>query len=805
MFEYIKQLYTVIIDKLKFTNVVYISGETRIGKTYLVKNCMSRYSDSEYFKLYLKAYHNYNPSYSPFLLGLMKLDAFFETNREALLNILTSSENSKIKLLGEIIEYGRSFREKRFSQLNAMELSIINRINYYCNNRPLFLIIDDFEKWDKDSKELLNFFMTKEARENIPFLKSSKIIIISEDINTLYSLKEFASDLFSINIPNLNDEEVFIKELVLKNGKSNEHLYKMLFNISNGNPGIACDILQYIDNNSNEDISYIWNKPEYKTLITNVLDKRTYELNKKQPDFIQTIKAASVIGEIFNQLYLPDIIEENEFAINKILATAQKQQFIDIYENQNYIYNFFNKIIYQYFDENFNENKKEYHYKFAIAIKKFKPDDYYMQFHHLRASGKVFESLEVLTIYLVRQEFMGHLIDEELKKYLKENSSALFENYELFRNAIKEYHKDSLYNALNQLEYINPVSEVVLHERDYLKAFIIYDLGNKNDFDEAHDILLENFNILHNNSFDIWLRSSVLLYIFYVNRLCDFHQARLIEKRIVKEVASRYKYNPDLENTVQILNRNAGAIYSTEIALQKTLKSIKYFENNLSKEPVQYLMALTNYSGLLMVASDYQEGFRISKISIDLLHEHKIWIKDFYKIINNYVINGFLSDEINCIEALEIYEQLFTDTFLKDKVLLRNNYFYFKLCNGDTQGLLDEIYKLFKSDAVQKHNDYYIYLIGINTICIALINNNIQVAKLVFEKLNKIIPSICSREEYYIIQRYSVFEDIIYGKTNILKNVEDLENIFYDKLSVFSYDYPKRPYILTDQQFWSIF
>lgn len=77
---------------------------------------MSRYNDDEYFKLYLKAYKNCNSCYSPFSLGLMIFDVLLDAGRDALVDVLSSSENTNIKLLSEVIEYGRSFRAKRFSQ-----------------------------------------------------------------------------------------------------------------------------------------------------------------------------------------------------------------------------------------------------------------------------------------------------------------------------------------------------------------------------------------------------------------------------------------------------------------------------------------------------------------------------------------------------------------------------------------------------------------------------------------------------------------------------------------------------------------
>lgn len=134
-----------------------------------------------------------------------------------------------------------------------------------------------------------------------------------------------------------------------------------------------------------------------------------------------------------------------------------------------------------------------------------------------------------------------------------------------------------------------------------------------------------------------------------------------------------------------------------------------------------------------------------------------------------------------------------------------NNYYIFKLLHNELSNLYDQLENLFQAKAVQKHNDYYIYLTGINLICVALVLNQYQNAKKYFEKINKMVPSICSREEHYILMRYQVFEDIIYYNNTHFDNVYHLEKMFQKKMESCPYDYVKRPYILTDQQFWSFF
>lgn len=123
---------------------------------------------------------------------------------------------------------------------------------------------------------------------------------------------------------------------------------------------------------------------------------------------------------------------------------------------------------------------------------------------------------------------------------------------------------------------------------------------------------------------------------------------------------------------------------------------------------------------------------------------------------------------------------------------------------GQTDELMDKMSLLFHSEAVQKHNDYYIYLVGINYICIAIIMDNFSIARAIYNKLNMLIPAICINEEYIIKKRYSIYNEITLNTNLSFENLNSLEKYFDENLKEINSDYARKPYILTDQQFWSV-
>ena len=123
---------------------------------------------------------------------------------------------------------------------------------------------------------------------------------------------------------------------------------------------------------------------------------------------------------------------------------------------------------------------------------------------------------------------------------------------------------------------------------------------------------------------------------------------------------------------------------------------------------------------------------------------------------------------------------------------------------GLTDKLIDKIDLLFHSESVQKHNDYYIYLVGMNYICIAIIMGNFNIAQKIYNKLNTMIPAICINEEYIIKKRYSIYNEIIINQKVELTDFNSLEKYFQTNLVDVISDYARKPYILTDQQFWSV-
>lgn len=799
IFEYIKNYFNKALDHLKEENIIFLYGEPRIGKSYLAELCMGKFLETEFYKLHLRAYDGYNPNYYTFLLGLMHSDALYEIGKEIVADIVNDVDLKSVKVIGKLIEYGTSYKQKFFPYLNDSEISIINRISVHCKNRSLFLIVDDYEKWDDASKKLLSFFLTSDAKNTIPFLQNSKIIIIGENENCIDEIKTQIGDIVSINIKGFSSKEPFISEF-LRIKSSSENLAESLYQITNGNLGMAYDLGYYMDENPLTENAQL-GEIKAKKIFLSIIDKRIKSINGMLPQFATTIKAASIQGTLFEQKYLPGILEENEFVIERILSKAQQEHILELVTEKKAIYGFINNYTYQYFDEHYNEYRKEFHYKFACAAKKIHPSDYYTQYLHLRAAGKNIEAAENLVIYLICQKFKNNIVDSTLPDYIREISEDLYNNYLIISQGIDSYNSGLHKKALDTIELITPTSELIFWEKDYLTAYFIYDGWVYERSDEAKELLENNFQTLLNTNFDMWLRSSILLYIFYVNRLKSNSDARTVEKKIMKEIAKRYQDDASLEVIVQILNRNASALYSTEIALQKIEKSVAYFERYAYSLPLEYIYALTNYSGLLLIASDYNQGFLFAQKAIKFMSDKNIWIKDSGKIINNYIVNGVLSERINYNDAITIFKSLMDNMQSRKSILLTSNYYIFMALAGQTDELMDKMNLLFHSDAVQKHNDYYIYLVGINYICVAITMGNFRIAQDIYNKLNMMVPAICSNEEYIIKKRYNIFNKIILNTNLNFKNLKSLEVYFDESLGEINSNYARKPYILTDQQF----
>lgn len=802
IFEYIKNYFNIAMDFLRKEKIIFLYGEPRIGKSYLAELCMGKFVETEFYKLHLRAYDGYNPNYYTFLLGLMHSDALYEVGKEIVADIVNDVDLKSIKVIGKLIEYGTAYKQKFFPYLNDSEISIINRINVHCKNRSLFLIIDDYEKWDDASKKLLSFFLTSDAQNTIPFLQNSKIIIIGENENCIDEIKTQIGDIVSINIKGYSSKEPFISEFS-RIKSSSKNLAESLYQITNGNLGMAYDLGYYMEENTFTENMQL-GKVKAQKFFLSIIDKRIERIIGILPHFATTIKAASIQGRIFEPKYLPDILEENEFAIERMLSKAQQEHILELVAEKETIYGFINNYTYQYFDEHYNEYRKEFHYKFACAAKKIHPSDYYTQYLHLRAAGKNIEAAENLVIYLTSQKLKNDIVDNTLPSYLKEISEDLYNNYQIISQGIDSYNSGLHKEALDIIEFITPTSELIFLEKDYLTAYFIYDGWVYERSDEAKELLENNFQTLLDTNFDMWLRSSLLLYIFYANRLKNNSDARIVEKKIMKEIAKRYQDDASLEVIVQILNRNASALYSTEIALKKTEKSVAYFERYAYSLPLEYVYAVTNYSGLLLIASDYEQGFLFAQKAIKFMSDKNIWIKDSGKIINNYLVNGVLSEKINYNDAITILESLLDNMQSQKSILLLNNYYIFMALAGQTNELMDKMNLLFYSEVVQKHNDYYIYLVGINYICIAITMGNFSIAKDIYNKLNMMVPAICISEEYIIKKRYSVYNEIILNTNSNFKNLNSLEEYFDKSLEEINSDYARKPYILTDQQFWSV-
>lgn len=262
----------------------------------------------------------------------------------------------------------------------------------------------------------------------------------------------------------------------------------------------------------------------------------------------------------------------------------------------------------------------------------------------------------------------------------------------------------------------------------------------------------------------------------------------------------------------RIIERISPALYSNEIAYQKTKRSLNYFEKIKANYGKEYIMSLTNFIGVgiytigVVMDSDVSwDNFYLKACEgLDFLNNN--FVVNIYgipKLINNYILIGILSNNLQLWEGIELYNLLLSDeAYVPSKPLIICNQIILKFLRGDTTDILESMQELFSNT---DSHEYYHFIVGINYLNILITCNDYEKAKDIFNELDYLIPAISIMDKSYIIKHYNLLEKIISEKI-IFSSVKEYCHYFSSSIHPANVPYPdvwKNPYVFSDLQYWS--
>lgn len=794
--EYINELLLKEINS-STTNIYSIYGGIRSGKTYLLKSLRCSLNNDGYSVLLLSNDDiMFSDDYSIFHSGINEVNALSNFAKDAFSTIISTLSKTIGNLSNLLLKLDNYMLSHILFTLNDTELEIIKRIYSISEKRNLVILADNIDQWDNCSIDLLKKIIELKYHSDISAFKDLFVITTQTiDKNSLTFKEKISIEIKNILLTDFLNK-IENTNLALLSEEDKKNLYYM----TEGNYGIIEDLMSFstsiIDTSLEKE-----NTQKLESLLKSII-KRKLELIDMDKNIASSLGYASVIGKKFDENLLMYLLEKTIYDVKIILNTAKNEHFL--YEKKG-TWKFAADYIYDYFLENLIEPRIKIHCQLADVLAQYVPSDLYNRYYHLKKSEQHNKAIDVLTVYCIR-----NIVE---RKYINSNYVSLIneseENFDVLysiKEAFEFIHKDGDYIKARDIvnatdDYVN---EIVIIERDYVLAFILYHCSDFSDFLEAETIL---DRIIADTTIDLyqWAKSATLLFLLCINRLNNYDKAKTIEKQIIYRISKTNKIDENLKILSNIIQRVSPCLYNTDVSYLKTKKSYTFFEERKKLYPKEFVMASTNFIAMCICSSKYDEALNIStQVSIFFTETFTSDFPRIFKFMNNCVLAKYLNKDLNekqCYKRLVNICKLKPD-YEKNK-LLQNNKAVF-LSFEDIDAALSIIQTLYYENKDNVHNDYYTYLFSINYIILLILQNDYDTASEVFIELGYLIPSICRNEKKIIISRYDSLKNIIDTKIENMSYIQ-LSESFREHLPTKVDDYWIHPFIISDCQYWSEF
>lgn len=800
VFKFIEVSLNKLLDAWDRYNSFLVLGEGKIGKTTYLSELSKKICSNDSYILKLDGYSEYQSSYAPFQLSVLNSGSKHVQVKKLSENIVddvTKDTRFPFKsLVNLLINQGEVRRNSKLLTLNDTEKRIISQICMVAKNKKLIIIADDYNYWDEKSCNLLSFLMTKEAKNSLPFLSNVKLVIssISSPTNLIID--------YTAELQPSTAYRAFVSQIEVVAPGYDDLFYEQLYSITGGNLGQAKEISEFYELSKFKFSKHkIQNPTLTGNILKNVLKERVIAIAKNNSNFTPTMESASVLGKQFEVKFL-QIFENVSFSqVIENLSVADQHKLIKKCTVMHNSYEFYDALIHAFFYDMPDFRKKEYHRKFAQLFENLQQFDYYKRYYHLYHAGLRERAYELFSIHLLRQRQKKIPIAAEHEQLLSKEGGKYYESFSALDSALSSVNlkKAEVYLQSVDASY----GYLTLLERDYIYAMIVSHNGISSEYENVYKMLSEYFFELRENYFEQWIRFGIFLLSFCVNRICNHKQAKEIEKTLILELSKKCHEDIHWEILAHILNRNSSALYNTEIALIKVKRSYDFFLSQSNECLENYVFAAINYSGLLIVASEYQKAYEYSKNCLYDLSERNIFFYNIEKLLNNHIVSGYLAGEFTALDSIALFDKALEYEELMSKPLIANNYHLLAMYSGDIQKSLNFFLEYYDCNKVRNHNDYYRYLYSINCVSILIATNQYDRASIIHKTFHNHIPAIMKNEEAALHTRYETFERII-KERNSFGAVSEFEELFKLYCGETRHDYYSRPFIFSDQQVWSI-
>lgn len=658
-------------------------------------------------------------------------------------------------LVESLATAGETRREQDIRYLNETERVLLLDIERMFKNKNLLIVIDNLQWVDKSSLRLVELILNRGLGSHFKAIEEAKFVVVVTENRP--DLEHQSAEALAIK-----DGFPIFKINYIKQGKYMQALNKfgfegildreilrLLFSLTGGDLTLIKRLADYLSTHIVDDsfADLFYHGDRTKTaLLETLLLYRLKEMGVLGDQIVQLLEYASVIGVSFSDEELACVSREKEDALRSILDSAKK---VNLVEQTNSKKNFTHELIREFFLARLKERKFSYYSTFAECLTMLRPSDYFTRAMYLFESGNLETSITLYILGVFRNLREGMSTSSYAKARIDSfvGEYSLSDYYSLMMHAYDNFLRGKYKEAIDDLTRIEDLlPRQLLAEKYYLLSVCLTKSMDPQKLEEARKYLTD-WDDLENSEAEVWIRiMSTLLTLSTGIR--ELGVAQAIERRIMTHLARRIKYDPDASHGLNILRRKSGSLHITEIALERTGKSVEFFsqmdESSVLLYPTQYYLSLTNHSANLIVMGDYIEAFKFAKKALDVARENdKFRFPELQIPANNYVVSGFLAGLISPTQALAMFGAVRKyEGFVADDALIKNNLAVVQIHCGDLASAHQQLENVFNSIASTPIDSYYIYFVGANLASVKHLMGKTDESMSLWSDLGDAIPDI---------------------------------------------------------------
>lgn len=515
----------------------------------------------------------------------------------------------------ELLVEARSKRRKgRAILLDDAEQDIVAKLDSMSRKGPLLMIADNLHWWDARSIDLLGSLRDPRMAEAFPFLGEMRLLAVQTSARhqpaanptaretLLAPLKTHRVDLEGV------PREKFGGVLAALGAEAPppEEVVRAIYELSGGHLALARQCARRIAAGEGEMFLSIDDEEEF---VRSLLSERMQNLGNTGRLAVGLLEVAAILGLTFNrqEVMCASTLEEPETA--RLLRFCRDESILEPIDDG---WNFVHEHYQRYFFDLGGSDRAGIHERWGECLRLLRPGDYELRCINALDGDSPKEAATFGLLAALQAERDGHPWGELPQTILDAidvcSMTGLLERLVAAHRHLNEYRFDACLETLDAVP--EPIPQQLRVERDYLRAMCLMSTRSESDRAEGRSIL-RAWDGYERDEPEIGIRLMLLL-LYGMFHLLDKEQAWNLDSLIRQRLNERASFDLIALDALHTLERCAGGLYETDVALRKNRRAAAYFgpEEGRStiRRPVEYYRSLVNLGASLINNGDFEKA-----------------------------------------------------------------------------------------------------------------------------------------------------------------------------------------------------